>query len=47
MIRYKMDLSDEKRETAIEIALNREKNVRRRKIIVPLSSLVGIVEIIV
>lgn len=47
MIRYKMDLSDEKKATAIEIALNSDGNVRKRKIIAPVALLVGIVEIIV
>ena len=36
MVKYCMNLSDEKKETAIKIALESKGNVRKRKIAVPL-----------
>ena len=38
-----MSLSDEKKETAIKIALESKGNVRKRKIAVPLLMILGIV----
>ena len=38
-----MNLSDEKKETAIKIALESKGNVRKRKIAVPLLMILGIV----
>ena len=42
MIKYCMNLSDEKKETAIKIALESKGNVRKRKIVVPLLMILGI-----
>lgn len=46
MIRYKMDLSDERRQAAIEITLNNEKNINKRKKVTIIAFIVGIIEII-
>ena len=46
MVKYRMNLSDEKKETAIKIALESKGNVRKRKIAVPLLMILGIVIII-
>ena len=43
MVKYCMNLSDEKKETAIKIALESKGNVRKRKIAVPLLMILGIV----
>ena len=43
MIKYRMDLSDEKKEAAIEIALESDGNIRKRKIAVPVLLILGIV----
>ena len=43
MVKYCMNLSDEKKETAIKIALESKGNVRKRKIEVPLLMILGIV----
>ena len=43
MVKYCMSLSDEKKETAIKIALESKGNVRKRKIAVPLLMILGIV----
>lgn len=42
MVKYSMDLSDEKKEAAIEIALESSGNVRKRKIAVPILTILGI-----
>ena len=46
MVKYRMNLNDEKKETAIKIALDSKGNVRKRKIAVPLLMILGIVIII-
>ena len=46
MVKYRMNLNDEKKETAIKIALESKGNVRKRKIAVPLLMILGIVIII-
>lgn len=46
MIKYRLDLSDEKKEAAIQIALESEGNARKRKIATPILSILGICEII-
>ncbi len=46
MIRYKMILSDKKRQAAIEIALNSEKNINKRKKITIIAFIAGIIEIL-
>jgi len=43
VVKYCMNLSDEKKETAIKIALESKGNVRKRKIAVPLLMILGIV----
>ena len=43
VVKYCMSLSDEKKETAIKIALESKGNVRKRKIAVPLLMILGIV----
>ena len=43
VVKYCMSLSDEKKETAIKIALESNGNVRKRKIAVPLLMILGIV----
>ena len=43
MVKYCMNLSDEKKEAAINIALESKGNVRKRKIAVPLLMILGIV----
>ena len=43
MVKYRMDLSDEKKEAAINIALESKGNVRKRKIAIPLLMVLGIV----
>ena len=43
MIKYRMDLSVEKKEAAIEIALESDGNIRKRKIAVPVLLILGIV----
>lgn len=46
MIRHKMDLSDEKRAAIIEASLCSKNNIRKRKIVAPISFIIGIFEII-
>ena len=46
MVKYRLDLSDEKKEAAIQIALESERNVRKRKIATPILLILGILEII-
>lgn len=46
MVKYRMNLSDEKKETAIKIALDSKGNIRKRKIAVPLLMILGIIIII-
>lgn len=46
MIKYRLDLSDEKKEAAIQIALESEGNVHKRKIATFILSILGILEII-
>lgn len=46
MIKYRLDLSDEKKESAIQIALESERNAHKRKIATPILSILGICEII-
>lgn len=46
MVKYRMNLNDEKKETAIKIALESKGNVCKRKIAVPLLMILGIVIII-
>lgn len=46
MIRYKMILSDEKRQAAIEIALNSEKNISKRKKVAITAFVSGIIEFV-
>lgn len=41
MIKYRLDLSDEKKEAAIQIALESEGNVRKRKRAVPALLILG------
>lgn len=45
-IKYRLDLSDEKKEVAIQIALESEGNVHKRKIATPILLISGIFEII-
>lgn len=42
MVKYRMNLSDEKKEAAIRIALESKENVHKRKIAVPLLIILGI-----
>ena len=46
VVKYRLDLSDEKKEAAIQIALESERNVRKRKIATPILLILGILEII-
>ena len=46
MVKYRLDLSDEKKEAAIQIALESERNVCKRKIATPILLILGILEII-
>ena len=46
MIKYRMVLSDEKKEAAIEIALESDSNIRKRKIAVPVLLILGILILI-
>ena len=46
MVKYRLDLSDEKKEATIQIALESERNVRKRKIATPILLILGILEII-
>lgn len=45
MIVYKTDLTDEKRKTLIEIALESQKNIRKRKVIMPICAIFAVLEI--
>lgn len=45
MISYKMDLTDVKRKKAIEIALESQGNIRKRKRIIPICCILAILEI--
>lgn len=47
MLRYSMDLSDEKKEAAINIALESEGNVRKRKITTPILYFLGVLELLI
>ena len=46
VVKYRLDLSDEKKEAAIQIALESERNVCKRKIATPILLILGILEII-
>lgn len=46
VVKYRLDLSDEKKEATIQIALESERNVRKRKIATPILLILGILEII-
>lgn len=47
MVRYRMEPNEETKSVAREIALNSEKNIRKRKKMAPILFIVGIVELFV
>lgn len=46
MIHYKMNLSEEKKEAVIEIALKSKANIHRSKVMKPILCIVGIMEVL-